>query len=369
MFRSFLKVVREVYSEKFLWTLMVAAPVVASVMIIAMLRAETPLHLPVGIVLGERSNLATQIVRAIEASPVTDVQEFCADVPECASKMRMGEISAIVVLEAGLERKARRHEAPAVPVYTNAQVLLISNLVQKDLRASIGTCGAKLNLKFLKDPLSSEIHSIGNPTANFEAYLGFGLVSAIFHLAAMVTGVYLITWPLRAGKTKELLLLLGGSRPLFLAATCLPAAVMLPLESCAFHLIVRSTISPVSALEFRVVLLAHFLTMFAALMFGLCAFGIFGNMRMASSSAGVIGGPAFAFSGQTFPIFAMPAFGQILSGLLPLTHLISIESSMLLGDFAIVAVYKPLGTLGLLALVFCAIGCTLTWLRLGRLDA
>lgn len=369
MLRSFLKVVREVYSDKFLWALMAAIPVAISIMMIAMLRAETPLHLPVGIVLGESSDLAGKIVHAIEASPVTSVQDFCVDVPECASKMRMGEISAIVVLEPGLERKARRHETPAVPVYTNAQVLLISNLIQKDLRASIGTCGAKLNFKHLKDPLSSEIHSIGNPTANFEAYLGVGVVCTFFHLAAMVVGVYLVTWPLREGKTRQLLSLLKGSRFLFLLATYLPAAVIIPLETFALYLAVRSTISPVSPLECKVVLPAHFLTMLAGLMFGLAAYGTSGSMRMATSSAGFIGGPAFAFSGQTFPVFAMPAFCQILAEIIPLTHLLRVQSAMLLGDFAVVAVYKPLGMLGLLALVFGTVGIALALVRFRRLDA
>lgn len=369
MLRQVLKVVREVYSNKFLWMIMVAIPVAAAILMIAMLRSETPLHLPVGVVLGETSDLAGKIVHAIEASPGTSVEAFCADVPECARKMRMGEISAIVVLEPGLERRALRHESPAVPVYTNAQVLLISNLIQKDLRTSIGTCGAKLNAKYLKDPLSSEIHSIGNPTSNFEAYLGVGVVCTIFHLAAMVVGVYLISWPLREGKTRELLSRLKGSRLLFLLATYLPAAVLIPLEAFALYLAVRATISPVSPLECKVVLAAHFLAMFAGLMFGLASYGVSGSMRMASSSAGFIGGPAFAFSGQTFPVFAMPAFCQILAELIPLTHLLRIQSSMTLGDFAVVAVYKPLGTLGLLALFFCVAGTALACLRLRRLDA
>jgi len=44
------------------------------------------------------------------------------------------------------------------------------------------------------------------------------------------------------------------------------------------------------------------------------------NLRFATSAAAFLSGPAFAFSGITFPVAAMPLAAQTWSALIPLTH-------------------------------------------------
>ena len=44
--------------------------------------------------------------------------------------------------------------------------------------------------------------------------------------------------------------------------------------------------------------------------------GVTGVMRIATGVSGVIGGPAFAFAGQTFPVMAMP-FALIAAAPIP----------------------------------------------------
>jgi ABC-2 type transport system permease protein len=63
--------------------------------------------------------------------------------------------------------------------------------------------------------------------------------------------------------------------------------------------------------------------------------GITGNMRMATSVAGVIGA-CFCFCWANVPIIAMPFFVRCFAFLLPLTHLLKIQSQMILGDVGLI---------------------------------
>ena len=91
--------------------------------------------------------------------------------------------------------------------------------------------------------------------------------------------------------------------------------------------------------------------------------GITGNMRMSSSVAGVIGGPAFAFVGQTFPLMGMPFVVRCYAYLLPLTHILKIQSAMLLGPVGLPHAWDCLVTLLFMALFWMLLSIRLLAVR------
>lgn len=365
---KFWNIVKLEYRRPFLWVLMVVLPVVVSIFMVDLLSAQTLLNLPVGVVRkGEYSRLADRITRAIETSPVMNVAAVCTDLPECASKMRRGDIYAIVSLEPELEKRAMRFESPIVPVYTNAQSLLINNTLQKEIRTAVGTVGAYMTLKNLPDPIRSEIHSVGNPTGNYVGYLGLGLLSALFNLAAMLVGVYAMSAPLRSGKIKEWLAAAGGSRFALVFGSLLPGGLILWLEYFAVYCLTRTQISPMALPELYTVFVAQGIMIFAGLFFGMTLVGITGNMRVASSGAGVIGGPAFAFTGQTFPILAMPTIVKAYAFLLPLTHVLKVQSIMTFGDLGFSAAFDEILILTSKMFFWCLLGGLLMFIRWEKL--
>lgn len=365
---KFWNIVKLEYRRPFLWVLMVVLPVLVSLFMVDLLSAQTLLHLPVGVVRkGGYSRLEDRIIRAIETSPVMEIGAVCSDLPECASRMRRGDIYAVVMLEPDLEERALRHESPAIPVYTNAQSLLINNTLQKEIRTAVGTVGAYMSLKNLPDPIRSEIHSVENPTGNYIGYLGLGLLSALFNLAAMLVGVYTMSAPLRSDKIKEWLAAANNSRFALAFGSLLPAGIILWFEYFVVYCLTRTQISPMNLSEFYTVFVAQGIMIFAGLFFGMTLVGITGNMRIATSGAGVIGGPAFAFTGQTFPILAMPTIVKAYAFLLPLTHVLKVQSIMTFGSLGFSAAFDEILILSIKMFFWLFLGGLLMFIRWEKL--
>jgi hypothetical protein len=95
-------------------------------------------------------------------------------------------------------------------------------------------------------------------------------------------------------------------------------------------------------------------------------------MRIATGAAGVIGSPAFAFAGQTFPVMAMPFAVRCFAFVLPLTHALKIQSMMLLGDVSMAPAWEVLKVLIGMALFWNLLGAflmSMRWKQFARREA
>jgi ABC-2 type transport system permease protein len=89
-------------------------------------------------------------------------------------------------------------------------------------------------------------------------------------------------------------------------------------------------------------------------------------MRIATGAAGVIGSPAFAFAGQTFPVMSMPFAVRCFAFVLPLTHVLKIQSMMLLGDVSMETSWHSLEILIGMAIFWNLLGAFLMSMRWKR---
>lgn len=368
MLRNFLAVIKLTFLKRDFPFLMFVSilPVSISLLMIFLFSAETPLNLPIGVVNLDHSHLSRQIEKSIAASPVLRIEADCVDLNSCESKMRSGEILGIIIIPPQLEKKAHRMEAPAIPVYTNAQSLLTNNIIVKELRTAIGTQAAIFERKNIPDPLSMEIHGIGNPTGNYIGYLGIGLIAAIFHLAGMICGVYALSYPIREKQVDLWLQTAGNFKMIAVFGKCIPIILLLWFELIAVHVFARSFTQPMFFSEFIMVAFGELAMLAACVFAGASWVGITGSMRISTSIAGVIGGPAFAFSGQTFPILAMPFIVRCFAFLLPLTHLLELQSSMQLGDAGLPAAWNSFKILCGMAIFWISLTVLSFHYRLGK---
>lgn len=364
MISDFLKVAKKIYLSHnlVLWLVLLILPVGTSVFMVELFSAEIIQHVPIGIVKQDYSELSDKLENAFKASPVLEVS-ICKNRSECERMVVKGELQGFVVLPYDMEKKALRLEAPVIPVYSSGQNYLTNSFAVKEIRSIVSAKGSEIFTKQMAEPIHVNLTSIGNNTGNYQGFLGLGLVAAIFHLAGILAAVYLFSYPFRERKVAEYLKIAGGSRFTLWAATLVPLVCILWLSMVAVYAYAHRTVAPMTFDEFIMVSAGQLAMILACTGAGISFVAITGNMRMSTSAAGVIAGPAFAFAGQTFPIMAMPFAVRCFAFLLPLTHILKVQSSMLLGSVAKAHAFESIKILLAMALFWHLLGAFILFMR------
>lgn len=345
---------------------MVVLPVLTSLFMISLLSAETPTNLPIGIVSFDDSALSRKLERAIQANPVLEINIKCPDLNSCEKEMQAGRVQAVLLFPPGMEAKSLRLEAPLISVYTNTQSLLISNIVLKELRETLGAAGAKFSEFNVDDLLFVEVESVGNPASNYIGFLGINLVVAVFHLCAMLIGTYLASWPFRTKKVSAWIQGASGSRLMAIFGAILPGVFIVWVEFLVLYFYTHTFFAPIHLPQLWMTALGQWMMVVACFGMGMVFAGVTGSMRVASSLTGIIGGPAFAFTGQTFPLLAMPLCVQCFAFLLPLTPLLQLQSALLLGPVGLPAAWHSFVLLSGMAAFWLILGTLSLYWQMGR---
>ena len=360
-----LNTIRKIYFSHniVLWMTLVVLPIGVSLFTIGMFSSQIVQHVPIGIVKQDDSQLADKLEMKLRSSPVLDIKMICTDMGECEHAVVRGDLQGFLVFPNDLERRALRLEAPVIPVYSSGQNYLTNMFATKEIRSVLASAGSELFTAQMEDPVKVQIHSVGNLKSNYQGFLAFGLVIAIFHLAAMIVGVYVVSFPLRDHRVTEMIRYAGGSRLTLWVASVIPMNIVLWLETVGCYAYCHRLLAPLTFDEFVMSAAAQLFMIFACSGAGIVFVGVFGIMRMATGAAGIIGSPAFAFAGQTFPVMAMPFAVRCFAFILPLTHVLMIQSTMLLGDVDMAPAWESMKILIGMAVFWNVLGALLMSMR------
>jgi ABC-2 type transport system permease protein len=363
--KGLLKTIGKIYfgHKLVLWMILAVLPVGVSVFMLEMFSNEIVQHIPVGILKQDHSQLADRLERALQSSPVLDVKVNCHDMSECEHAVIRGDLQTFIVLPTDLERRALRLEAPVIPVYSSGQNYLTNMFATKEIRAVITSIGSDLFTASFDDPVKTEIHSVGNIEGNYQGFLALGLLSAMFHLAGMLVAVYIASFPLRDKRVREFYNYAERSWVTLGIASFVPAVIILWLEYMGCYAYTHRMLMPMGFEEFVMVSVAQLLMVICCVGAGMAFVGVTGVMRIATGVSGVIGGPAFAFAGQTFPVMAMPFAVRCFAFVLPLTHVLRVQSMMLLGDVGMAESWNVIKLMGGMALFWTLFGSFAMLLR------
>ena len=365
MLKGLLKTIGKIYfgHKIVLWMILTVLPVGVSVFMLEMFSSEIVQHVPIGIVKQDDSELANKLEMALRSSPVLDVKVLCHDMSECEHAVIRGDLQTFVVLPYDLDRRALRLETPVIPVYSSGQNYLTNMFATKEIRAVITDVGEKLFTASFENPVKTEIHSVGNIEGNYQGFLALGLVSAMFHLAAMLVAVYIASFPLRDRRVREFYQSAERSWLTLAVASFVPMTIIVWLEYMGCYAYTHRMLMPMGFEEFVMVSVAQFLMVVSCVGAGMAFVGITGVMRIATGVSGVIGGPAFAFAGQTFPVMAMPFAVRCFAFVLPLTHVLRVQSMMLLGDVGMAESWEIIKLMAGMAVFWTLLGSFTMYLR------
>lgn len=369
MIRKFLSVFKETFwkIDPLLWILLFLFPLLLPFAMNSFFKEERPTRLSIGVVTSERGELVNRFLQGIDASPSLKLEMICQNASECMSEMRAGKIYAIAHIPNNWEKEAFRKQLQSVSVYVNAQSMLTAKLIINEMRNLTENLGAHLLSRHIRAPILSEIHSVGNPEGSYKIFLCLGLVHAFFHLLSMLSGAYVFGRSIRDNRLKELVVACENSFSLSVFARLLPIVLILFLEWLFVLSFVWQPLFSLSGRDLIIYFLGGFSMIFACASLGGAFVGLAWQMQFALGFSAVVGGPAFAFCGQTFPIFSMPLVAKYISFILPLTHMMKIQSAFLLGSLGRLRAFQSVEILAGMALFWFLVCVLFHGFRLKRL--
>ena len=330
-------------------------PMLAVLLMWWIFAAGLPGKLPIGIVDGDHGALSRQLVRMLDASQGLRVEARYLDLHEAKQAMQAGKVAAVLVIPRDIERDIKRGKPARVQLLHNAQWSAFSGLVQRDVRAVVGTLSAGIEIAIREkrgqspgqavaglNPISAQMVALFNPASNYQQFLGATSMPALLFILAMTAGAWSMGRKLRDRSLGDWLhevaapntpdaditrLPFSSLLAAVLGKTVWPVLGMMAAASIAFTLLTTR----ISAPFFSWVATWSTLLLFMLLAVGMGALvsALTLSLRTALSVTGFITAPAYAFSGVAFPLLAMPVGARLWANCLPLTHYLKLQVTML----------------------------------------
>lgn len=322
--------------------------------------AGQPRELPMVVVDRDASQLSRSLTRMVDAMPGVRVSARLDRLEEAHEALALRRAYGVLWIPSGFSSDLAAGRQATLVLEHNAQFLSHSSQVVREVQTvaaafSAGAVGERLArgaepARASVDAMPVRVHrdTLNNQGPDYEVFLAATLLPAVLQILAMVAGVSAIGRELRDGTAGGWLRRAGGSVPAAVCGKLLPY-LALYLGLGALFLFVFSTLrgSRIQG-SVGVVMLGMLLLVLASLSIGALLVALTRNMRMGLSLAGFLSAPAFAYSGQAFPLVAMPAFAQYWASLLPLTHWLELYNRVWLAGSPTSLV---IGTLGALAVM------------------
>lgn len=344
-------------SSRHALVLLVLLPLAGFSLATAIFWNRLPEELPAAVVDADRSLLSRRLLRMLDATKSIRVAGPYSSQNEALDEVLAGRAYGVVSVPRHFERDVKRGAAPKVVLYYDALTMIPGSILKRDVRAVVGTLSAGVEIQARRalgetpdvagarfEPVRSLRGALFNPGLDYRAFLLPAVLATLLSIFVLVAAVHALGVELRDGTAAEWLAS-GGSATRAVLGKLLPQALWftaLGLAAVAFPF--RFLDVPLRG-SAPLVALATLLLVLGYQAAGLLLVASSANLRFASSAAAFYGGPAFAFTGITFPTFGMPLAAQIWGALLPLTHFLALLLSQAMRGAPASAALAPLGAL------------------------
>ncbi|HQY39615.1 MAG TPA: ABC transporter permease, partial [Giesbergeria sp.] len=121
-------------------------PLLAVALLWWIFSAGVPHGLPIGVQDEDHSTLSRQLTRMLDATPGLHVARPISGSLEAQAALRSTDIYAVVVIPRDFARDVKQGHVGNVTLLHNAQLGTHSGLIQRDVRAAVGTLSAGVEL-------------------------------------------------------------------------------------------------------------------------------------------------------------------------------------------------------------------------------
>ena len=299
---------------------------------LTLLRDRIPQDLPVGVVDLDESSLSRNFIRQLDATRIGKTVGF-SSYSEARKALQTGKISSFCVIPEGFYSDVLANRQPELTMYVNTlyfvggalsykELLTLANLssgaVQREVFRAKGMDDNAIMAQI--QPIVIDAHNIGNPAADYRAFLCNALIPGVLETIIILVTVYAIGYELKHGTSRHLLEKAGGSMTAAMLGKLIPYTVLFTMMGIICDLILYDWMRVPMAGSIWNMFLGTFLLVLASEAVAFFIVGTLPVLRLSISISALYSMLAFSLAGFSLPVEAMPPYIQGLSAAFPLRH-------------------------------------------------
>lgn len=323
--------------------MMVVMPLLCTYMLLDMMKSGSATRVPVAVVDADNSSVSRRLVRSLSAMNSVNVEAHYASYAQAVDAVRRGRILGFIYIPQGLAERALSGRQPTISYYINYAyyppasfqyrgfetiTVMANGSIAKSVMDEIGMPAQKLSAGM--GGISTHVHGIGNPWANYGYYLGLSFPPCLLALLVMLVTCFSIGTELKYGTCRTWLRSAGGSMGMAITGKLLPQTLIFTAVGWAMQLMMyRIYWLPLNCNPWHM-LLAMPLLVVANQGFALAVMCLVPNFRLGTTVCSLLGMLSFSFCGFSVPIEAMYAWVQPLGYVMPIRYyfLLSIDQAL-----------------------------------------
>ncbi len=291
----------------------------------------------------DRSSQSRGLLRMLDQSPGLRPLPLASDAA-ALDALRAGRVFGILSIPEHMGERLSRGEHVTLGWAYNAQYPSHTGAMTRDVRAVVATlsAGAELLGRVKRgsagvqamqqvEPVAIRPVGLFNESGSIVPSLALPAVWSLLHIFVALAALTAVGRELRNATVPEWLAAAGGRLGVALLAKLAIPFGMFLAQAMLVNLAFGALLGWPVLGSFLAMALGTVLLVTSCLALGACLVAWSGSLRSALSACAFITAPAFAFSGQGFPMRAMPPAARAWAEALPLTHFLGLVNNTWLG--------------------------------------
>ena len=312
---------------------MLVFPLLSLLFFTSLMDEGLPEDMPVGVVDLDNTSTSRSIIRRLDGFQSSQLVARYASVAEARHAIQENEIYAFLYIPKGTTEQLLSARRPKISYYYNLASIMSGALLMKDLK-TISTLGSAAvrqatmrakgytpeQIQTFLQPIRIDLHQIGNPWTNYNAYLTTVFVPGVMMLFMFLISAYSLGMELKFARGKELLAKADNNIVVAILGKFLPQIMVFLILIFFYEFYIYHVLHFPHVGGWPMILLLALLQVFGSIGFGIFAFGLMPSLRMSMSVCSLWAVLSFSLAGSAFPVMGMDTPIQALTWLFPLRH-------------------------------------------------
>ena len=328
---------------------MLVFPLLSLLFFTSLMDEGLPEDMPVGVVDLDNTSTSRSIIRRLDGFQSSQVVARYASVAEARHAIQENEIYAFLYIPKGTTEQLLSARRPKISYYYNLASIMSGALLMKDLK-TISTLGSAAvgqatmrakgytpeQIQTFLQPIRIDLHQIGNPWTNYNAYLTTVFVPGVMMLFMFLISAYSLGMELKFDRGKELLAKADNNIVVAILGKYLPQIMVFLVLIFFYEFYIYHVLHFPHVGGWPMILLLALLQVFGSIGFGIFAFGLMPSLRMSMSVCSLWAVLSFSLAGSAFPVMGMDTPIQALTWLFPLRHYYMLYQIMVFNGYPLI---------------------------------